>query len=189
MASFGWKDFLGNFDREVLFHFHRMTKSMFIGSTSFLSVFQVIAISHRDSRWAEKKDHKNKLGLLHIWTGCWTLFANILTLVHVREKYIKNNKTYPKDLGYWAADPNAKISIMLYAALLSSPDFLFVEIIVWASTSMVLILHRYKLRMQHMPRTNVPSTFSTECRVNKTILLLVSTLICFSHSRAYWLSL
>lgn len=176
MASFGWKDFLSNFDHEVLFHFHRMTKSMFIGS-------------HRDSRWAEKKDHKNKLGLLCIWTGCWTLFANILTLVHVREKYIKNNTVNPKDLGYWVADPIAKITIMLFAVLLSSPDFLFVEIIVRASTSMVLILHRYKLRIQHMPWTNVPSTSSTECRVNKTILLLVSTLICFSHSPAYWLSL
>lgn len=190
MASFGWKDFLSNFDHEVLFHFHRMTKSMFIGSTSFLSVFQVIAISPRDSRWAELKGKSTKINWVFLVSEldaehCLPVFL----LLYMWEKNTsRTTQQTPKILDTLLLIPNAKISIMLYAALLSFPDFLSVEIIVWASTSMVLILHRYKHRMQHMRRTNVPSTSSTECRVNKTILL-GSTLVCFSHSLAYWLSL
>lgn len=100
-------------------------------------------------------------------------------LSYVTAKYSKNNTATLKDLGYCAAVPTDRNSDILYATLMSVPDFLFVGLMVWASISMVLILHRHKQRMQHMPRATVSSRSSPETRAAQIILLLVSTFVCF----------
>ncbi|XP_028717376.2 vomeronasal type-1 receptor 4-like, partial [Peromyscus leucopus] len=180
ITAFGWKNFLDDFGCKGLFYLHRVGKGVSIGSTSFLSVFQAITISPRDSRWAELKGRGHK----HIGSSVclsWILymFASSFNLVYVRAKYSKNNTANLKDLGYCAADNFDKISDTLYIAFLSVPDFLFVGLMVWASSFMVFILHRHKQRMQHMPRSKVSSRSSPESRATKTVLLLVSTFVFF----------
>ncbi|OBS59028.1 hypothetical protein A6R68_09849, partial [Neotoma lepida] len=48
MASFGLKDFLNDFGCKGLFYLHSMCRSVSIGSTSFLSVYQAITISPQE---------------------------------------------------------------------------------------------------------------------------------------------
>ncbi|VTJ84484.1 Hypothetical predicted protein, partial [Marmota monax] len=59
----------------------------------------------------------------------------------------------------------------LHAALLTFPDALCVGLMLCASSSMVLILHRHKQRMQHVHKSSSPRS-SPESRATKTILLL-----------------
>ncbi|OBS59026.1 hypothetical protein A6R68_09847 [Neotoma lepida] len=53
MASFGLKGFLDDFGCKGLFYLHTMCRSVSIGSTSFLSVYQAITISPQESRTSD----------------------------------------------------------------------------------------------------------------------------------------
>lgn len=54
-AAFGLKHFLNDFGCKLVFYVHRVTRDVSMGTTCFLSVFQTIAISPWNSRWAEVK--------------------------------------------------------------------------------------------------------------------------------------
>ncbi|XP_031207767.1 vomeronasal type-1 receptor 4-like [Mastomys coucha] len=179
MACFGLKDFLNDFGCKGLFYFHRVGRGVSIGSTTFLSVLQAITISPLESRWAELKERRQK----HIGSSVylsWILYmlTSSLNLLHVRAKYSKNNTANIKDMGY-CVTTTEKISDILYAALFSVPDFLFMGLMVWASTVIILFLHRHKQRMQHMSRAKVSSRLSPESKAIQTILVLVSTFVFF----------
>ncbi|CAH7414558.1 Vom1r22 [Phodopus roborovskii] len=163
LGAFGWRDFLSDFGCKWLFYLHRVGKGMSIGSISFLSVFQAITISPRESRWVEIKGRAHKYIRSSVYLS-WILymFASALNLVYVRAKYTENNTANLKDLGYCAAVRLDKTSDILYATFLSVPDFLFVGLMVWASISMVLILHRHKQRMQYIHQAKVSSTSSPD---------------------------
>ncbi|ERE37056.1 vomeronasal type-1 receptor, partial [Cricetulus griseus] len=55
MAAFGMKDFLRDIGCKLVFYLHRVGRTVSISSTSFLSVFQAIAISPMGSTWAKCK--------------------------------------------------------------------------------------------------------------------------------------
>ncbi|XP_028633989.1 vomeronasal type-1 receptor 4-like [Grammomys surdaster] len=179
MASFGLKDFLNDFGCKGLFYLYEVGRGVSIGSTTFLSVFQAITISPLESRWAQLKERRQK----HIGSSVylsWILYmlSSSFNLVHVRAKYSKNNTENLKDMGYCVTATD-KISDVLYAALFSVPDFLFMGLMVWASTVIVLILHRHKQRIHHMSKVKVSSRTSPESKAIQTILLLVSTFVFF----------
>lgn len=179
MASFGIKDFLNDFGCKGLFYFHRVGRGVSIGSTTLLSLFQVIIISPLESRWAELKERRqNHIGSSVYLSWILYMLASSVSLVYVGTKSIKNNTANLKDMGYCAATTD-KTSDTLYVALFSAPDFLFMGLIVWASTVMVLILHRHKQRMQHMSRAKASSRSSPESKAIQTILILVSTSVFF----------
>ncbi|KAG8511296.1 Vomeronasal type-1 receptor 4 [Galemys pyrenaicus] len=72
-----------------------------------------------------------------------------------------------------------KASDSLFAALYLSTDVLCVGLMLWASGSMVCTLHRHRQRVRHLHRSSASSTSSPESRATRTILLLVSTFVCF----------
>lgn len=87
------------------------------------------------------------------------------------------NITHLKDLECWSF-PWEETGEILHVIYMTLPDAMCMVLMLWASSSMVLILHRHKQRMQHMGRTNVSSRSSPETRATQTILLLVSTFVC-----------
>lgn len=180
LRAFGWRDFLNDFGCKWFFYLHRVGKGMSIVSTSLLSVFQAITINPRDSRWVQLKGRTHKYIRSSVYLS-WILyaFASTLNLVYVRAKYSKNNTANLKDLGYCAAVRLDKTSDILYATFLSVPDFLFVGLMVWASISMVLTLHRHKQRTKYIHQVKDSSTSSPESRATQTVLLLVSTFVFF----------
>ncbi|EHB05287.1 Vomeronasal type-1 receptor 1 [Heterocephalus glaber] len=50
---------------------------------------------------------------------------------------------------------------------------------IWASGSMVLVLHRHRLRVQHIRRHSFSPNPSHEARATRTILVLVSSFVTF----------
>lgn len=180
MAAFGLKDFFNYLECKVIFYLNKVGRGVSIGSTSFLSIFQAITISPMESIWAELKGRRQKYIVSSVYLS-WILYMLVssLNLVYLRAKYNKNYTASLKDLGYCAATPTERNKDILYATLLSVPDFVFVGLMVWASTSMVLILHRHKQRMQHMCRAKVCSRSSPESRATQTIIFLVSTFAFF----------
>ncbi|XP_077889436.1 vomeronasal type-1 receptor 4-like [Ictidomys tridecemlineatus] len=178
MAAFGMKGFLSDVGCKLLFYLHRVGRGVSIGSTCLLSVFQAIKISPEDSSCSELKVNIPKYIGSSTYLG-WILYllVNVVFLLHMTERSNKN-VTILKDFGYCSGVRHDTTTDSLYTALLTFPDAIFVGLMLWASSSMVLILHRHKQRMQQVHKSSSPRS-SPESRATKTILLLVSTFVSF----------
>ncbi|XP_046934989.1 vomeronasal type-1 receptor 4-like [Lynx rufus] len=180
MAAFGWNNFPGDFGCKLLFYLHRIGRGVSIGSTCLLSAFQAITISPQNARGTKLKRKALKYIDFSIFL-CWTVYmlVNIICLIHVTGKRNNVSISMRKDLQYCSGTTNNKITQLLHAALLSFPDVLCLGIIVWASGHMVFILHRHRQRVQHIHSTNVSPRSSPESRATQSILVLMSTFVCF----------
>nr|XP_036881573.1 vomeronasal type-1 receptor 4-like [Manis javanica] len=67
----------------------------------------------------------------------------------------------------------------VFTAPRSFPDIVCLGLMLGASSCTVSILHRHKPRVQHIRTANVALRSSPESRATRSILLLVSTLVCF----------
>ncbi|XP_004619853.2 vomeronasal type-1 receptor 4-like [Sorex araneus] len=173
---------------KLVFYVHRVGRGVSIGSTTLLSLFQFITISPPNSRWAGIKTK------LPRWVGisslfCWVLFilTNLVTPLHVTSKWISRNITTIKDLWYCNSVLRDEVTTSLASALLLLPDVLCLGLMLWASSSMVLILYRHKKRVQHLHMTPFPRC-APETRATQSILMLLSafvslyTLSCILHA-------
>uniref|UniRef100_A0A8C9ACQ4 Vomeronasal type-1 receptor n=1 Tax=Prolemur simus TaxID=1328070 RepID=A0A8C9ACQ4_PROSS len=180
MAALGWKESLSTFACKLLLYLHRVGRGVSIGSTSLLSVFQAITISPRSSRLAELKVKAPKyIGSSIYLTWILCMLVNSIFPMFVTGKWNNTNITGQKDYGFCSSIRHDKIGDILYAALLSFPDVFYVGLMLWASSFMVLVLHRHKQQVQHIHRANVSSRSYPESKATKTILLLVSTFVGF----------
>uniref|UniRef100_A0A8D2GSZ3 Vomeronasal type-1 receptor n=2 Tax=Urocitellus parryii TaxID=9999 RepID=A0A8D2GSZ3_UROPR len=171
---------LDDFGCKMLFYLHRVGRGVSIRrSTCLLSVFQAIKISPGDSRWAELKVKASRYTGSFIYLS-WILYllVNVVFLIYMTGRKSNKNITILKDFGYCSGVRHDTSTDSLFAALLTFPDVVCVGLMLWASSSMVLILHRHKQRMQHLHKTS-SSRSSPESRATKTILLLVSTFVSF----------
>ncbi|XP_021077462.1 vomeronasal type-1 receptor 4-like [Mus pahari] len=180
IAGFGSKDFLNDIGCKLVFSFHRVGRSVGVGSTSFLSVFQAIIIRLRNTRSSDFKVKTHKCICYSVYLS-WLIhfFISSVNLMHMRAKYINETTTELKSFLYCYWDCHDKTRDILYAALLLAPDIIFLGLMVWASSCMVLTLYRHKQKMQQMPRNKMSSKSSPESRATKTILLLVCTFVSF----------
>uniref|UniRef100_UPI00403853D7 vomeronasal type-1 receptor 4-like n=1 Tax=Callospermophilus lateralis TaxID=76772 RepID=UPI00403853D7 len=179
MAAFGMKGFLSDVGCKLLFYLHRVGRGVSIGSTCLLSVFQAIKISPENSSCSDLKLNIPKyIGSYTYLSWVLYLLVNVVFLMHMTGRRSNKNITIPKDFGYCSGVRHDTTTDSLYAALLTFPDALCVGLMLWASSSMVLILHRHKQRMQHLHRSSSLRS-SPESKATKTILLLVSTFVSF----------
>nr|XP_004671589.1 vomeronasal type-1 receptor 4-like [Jaculus jaculus] len=180
MAAFGLQDFLGDLGCKVLFYLHRVGRGVSISSTCLLSVFQAMTINPMDSIWAELKAKTHSYIDSSIYLS-WILYfiGNIGIIKNMTGNRSNKNMTGLKDYGYCFSARLDKTTEMLIAVFLSFPDVVCMGIMLWASSSIVLLLYRHKQRMQHVLRTTVSPRPSPESRATKTVLLLVSTFLFF----------
>ncbi|XP_062033639.1 vomeronasal type-1 receptor 4-like [Lepus europaeus] len=176
MVALGLNVSFSDFACKLLFYLHRVGRGMSIGGTCLLSIFQAITISSRHSRWAELKSK----ALKYVWSfiyPSWILYmlVNALFPMYMSAKRSNGSITNLKDFGFCSAIRQDKTRDSLHTALLAFPDVLCMGLMLWASSHMVFILHRHRQQVRHIRRTNV----SPEARATKSILLLVSTFVCF----------
>lgn len=180
MAGFGWKDFLNDCECKGVFYLHKVGRSMSFSSISFLSVFQAITISPNDSKWAPLKCKAPKYVVACVnLSWILNLFINTVYLINISSKQGNKSMTMLKDFGYCSSVNIGEMDAVLHMVYLSFPDAIYMWLMLWASGSIVLILHRHKRSMQHMFRSKVSPQFSPHTRATQTILLLMSTFICF----------
>nr|XP_004671586.3 vomeronasal type-1 receptor 4-like [Jaculus jaculus] len=180
LAAFGLQDFLGDLGCKLIFYFHRVGRGMSLCSTCLLSIFQAIGIRARGHMWAELKTKTQNYTDSFIYLS-WILhlFGNIPILKSLSGNQVTKNMTGLKDYGYCFSARLDKIAEILIAAFMSFSDVVCMGIMLWASSSIVLLLYRHKQRMQHVLRTTVCPRPSPESRATKTVLLLVSTFVFF----------
>nr|XP_004672784.2 vomeronasal type-1 receptor 4-like [Jaculus jaculus] len=177
MAAFGMSYFLDDILCKLIFYFHRVARGVSLGSTSLLSVFQVITISPNNSKWGQLKFRAPKvigssLGL------CWALQllinAGIPTVV--TDTLHTKNSTGFRDFVYCVTINIHSLTMTLYAILFSSIDVLCLGIMTWASGFMVLMLTKHKKMVQNIHSALSPWS-SPETRATQSILALVSSFV------------
>ncbi|XP_013210934.1 vomeronasal type-1 receptor 4-like [Microtus ochrogaster] len=180
METLGLKDFLNDFGCKLIFYLHRIGRSVSLSSTCFLSVFQAITISPMGSRWTHLKVQAPSYIVASVYIS-WilALIINIDFPMYMTARLKHRNMTNLKWFGFCSATRHNKAIDILTAAVHTSPDVLFVLLMIWSSSSMVCILYRHKQRMKHIHRSNLSLKSSAESRATKIILLLVSTFVCF----------
>ena len=179
VAAFSVKYFLSDIGCKLLLTLHSVGRGMSICSTCLLSIFQAIKISSGNSKWAELKVKASKYidSFVYLsWILC--LLVNAVFPLYVSGKRSSTNFTSVKDFGYSSGVRHDTTTDSLFAALLSFPDAVCVGLMLWSSSSMVLILRRHKQRMQHIHKARCPK-FSPVSRATKTNLFLVSTVVSF----------
>ncbi|XP_052568357.1 vomeronasal type-1 receptor 4-like [Peromyscus californicus insignis] len=201
MAVWGLKHFVNSFGCQLLLYMQRFGRSVSIGTTCLLSVFQTITINPRGFCW---KDHNFKAAK---YTGCsidllWVLYMLINFIFFVYPFIERNSKnvTRKHDFEYCSIVGSDEISGSLYVALLVCPEILFSVMITWSSSSMIVILYRHKQNVQHIRSTTGSSRTSPESRATQNILALVATFlvfytlssilrgcIAFFHNQNWWL--
>ncbi|XP_027777433.2 vomeronasal type-1 receptor 4-like [Marmota flaviventris] len=179
VAAFSLGFSLGDFGCKLLFYLHRVGRGVSIVTMCLLSVSWAITISSWDSRLAGLKVKAPRYIGFSMFLSCILyMLINVIILMYTNGN--KRNKTIInlKDYGYCSGVSHNITTDSLYAALVTLPDALCVGLMLWASSSMVLILHRHKQRMQHIHKTSSPRSFP-ESRDTQTILLLVTTFVFF----------
>ncbi|XP_051018374.1 vomeronasal type-1 receptor 4-like [Acomys russatus] len=180
MAVWGMKQFLTDFACKFIVCIQQSARSVSIGTTCLLSVFQAVTISPRKSCW---RDHKAKA---EKYIGCctliiWALYLliNFIFFVYPFSKRNTKNVTTKRDLEYCSIVGSDPIGESLYAALVVCPEVFLSGLIVWSSGSMIVLLLRHKQLAQHIRSTHNSSRTSPESRATQHILSLVSIFLCF----------
>ena len=108
------------------------------------------------------------------------MLINTFNLIYITGKWSNTSVTNIKDVGYCSATHPDTTTVSILAAFLTVPDAVCVGLMLWSSSSMVLILHRHKQRMKHIHiHKACTHRSSPESRATKTILALVSTFFSF----------
>ncbi|XP_075809089.1 vomeronasal type-1 receptor 4-like [Microtus pennsylvanicus] len=180
MAAFGMKLFFSDFMCKLFLYIQRLGRSMSMGTTCLLSVYQAITISPHNSFWKNIKfKFPNHIGFTI--SLCWALYSAINfifpVLVHIKQS--QKNTTEKRDFSFCSALGREKIVELLYIALLVFPEVLFSLFIIWSSGSMIAILHRHKQLIQYIRRNQTSIRISPESRATQTILILVITFVAF----------
>ncbi|XP_005372008.1 vomeronasal type-1 receptor 4-like [Microtus ochrogaster] len=177
VALWGFKHFLNDVGCKFLLYFQGFSRSVSIGTTCFLSVFQVLTISPRNSCWKDYKIKVEKSIGCHI-SLLWILYmlVNSIHFAYTLVNRKSNNVTRKWDFGYCRTVGLSEIGGSLYAAFVVCPEVIFSVFMVWSSGSMVHILYKHKQRVQYIHRS---CRTSPESRVTQNILILVSTFLTF----------
>ncbi|CAI9161023.1 unnamed protein product [Rangifer tarandus platyrhynchus] len=181
LTDFGWSCLKSGSACRVFAYLRGVGRGASIGITCILSVFQAITISPRNSRWAELKVKALKCVVPSI-VLCWVvnMMLNIIYPIFVTEISSNKSITNRKSFNHCSTVPNDHYG-ETYAAMMSMPVVLCFFVMILASGSTVFILYRHKQRrVQNFRRINVSSISSPESRATKTVLLVVSTFVCFN---------
>ncbi|XP_058386735.1 vomeronasal type-1 receptor 4-like [Diceros bicornis minor] len=183
MEDFGLKYFVNDFGCDLLLYVDRVGRTVSIGTTCLLSVFQTIMISPMNSYCKDLKVKVPRYIGLSI-SLCWILFMFVnltfpMYALYVSNKWSMKNMTKKRDFGYcFAIDPEITTG-SIYVALIVFPEVSFSVIIIWASGSMIFTLYRHKQRVQHIHRKNISHRSSPESRATQSILILLITFVSF----------
>lgn len=102
----------------------------------------------------------------------------LIHLIYIIENWSNTTMTTLKKFGYCSAVCPDLTTSSLFEALVLFPDAVCVGLMLWSSSSVLLILYRHKKRMLHVHNTSFLRS-THESRATKSILVSVSTFVLF----------
>ncbi|XP_074076785.1 vomeronasal type-1 receptor 1-like [Macrotis lagotis] len=180
MAALGLKNFMNDNGCIILFYIHKVSRGLSLSSTCLLSGFQAITICPRGSCWAEVKARAPKYIMPISCVSCIThLLLNIVVFMKIYNLQASRNSSRLHDFGYCSGIEDTNMDDVRFGVVVSLRDALFVGLMVFASGYMILLLHQHHKQHQHLYVTNLSPRPSPLNRATQSILLQVSTFVCF----------
>ncbi|XP_007534359.2 vomeronasal type-1 receptor 4-like [Erinaceus europaeus] len=183
MAALGMREFLNDLGCKLVFYLQRVGREVSMGTTCLLGVCQMVTISPWTSRWAQHKDRAAQ-NIESYTVLIWILSMSLYLIVAIHISGNSENKNITKKIiGYCSVIVQHEIAASLSTLLLSIPDMLSLGLMLWASGSMVSMLHRHKQQVQHLHRARVTPRAAPETRATQRILVLICTFVtCYTLS-------
>ncbi|XP_027290157.1 vomeronasal type-1 receptor 4-like [Cricetulus griseus] len=180
IAAFGLKHFLNDFGCRLILYIQRVGRSVSIGTTCLLSVFQAMTISHTQFCCKDLKVKASKyIGFSVALLWIFYTLINFIYFVYLFLKRNDKNTTRKRDFGYCSTAGRDEISDSFYAALGVFPEICFSLLMAWPSGSMICILYTHKKKVQHILSTHGSRRTSPESRAIQNILVLVFIFLAF----------
>ncbi|XP_012373165.2 vomeronasal type-1 receptor 2-like [Octodon degus] len=178
MTALGVEDFLNNVGCKLVFYVLMVGKGVSFSTTCLLSMVQAITIRPITSKWTEVKVKALKY-IGHCTNLLWFLhmLLNFRVPMLVSGRWRRRNMTNIIDYQYCSAKISSKAQNSIFTALSLSHDILCLELMIWSSGSMVLILYRHKQQTQHIHRHRISSRCSPETRASQSIIFLVCAFV------------
>ena len=118
---------------------------------------------------------------------CWILHLLINSCIPVILNGPLNTKNFnvKNDYGFCSWRMQEGFIGTIYTMIYFSPDIMSLGITVWASGSVIVVLHTYKQQVQHICSNRLSTIPSHEVRATRTIVILVSSLLHCIHSTLF----
>ncbi|KAM8970811.1 LOW QUALITY PROTEIN: vomeronasal type-1 receptor 4-like [Sarcophilus harrisii] len=174
-----WEYFVNDIGCKFIIYLQTVFRGLSLSSTSLLSVFQAITISPTTLFWSKIKTKAPKC-VLPCCLLCWIFNMLIDVFVPVYVTGPKNSTIKGRlSLGFCSLNVNGMrpLKSVIWKSVY---DFVFVGIMAYSSMYMVFILYRHHQQVKHIHHSNLTSSVSPEIQATRSILLLVSTFVCFS---------
>ncbi|XP_020859532.1 vomeronasal type-1 receptor 1-like [Phascolarctos cinereus] len=178
IVCLGFKNFLDPIGCKFVIYLYVVARSVSLSMTCLLSGFQVITISPSNSRCAELKIQAKKY-IIPACFLCWCfyLLINFTLLGTMHNSRYLTNYTKKWHLGYCSILTPSSFNAALFAMFVSIPDVICMGFMIWASTSLMLLLHRHHQQVKHIHSSHLSPRNFPEKRATLTVLLLVSTYV------------
>ncbi|XP_072472320.1 vomeronasal type-1 receptor 1-like [Notamacropus eugenii] len=180
LANLGLKNFLDDNGCKTVFYIHKVCRGLSISMTCLLSGFQAITINPSSYRWANCKAKATK-SIIPCSLLCWflQLLLNIMVLGRIQGTRASKNSSKILSYGYCIVLGDTTMNPELFAIVVALPDVMCVGFMVSASGYMLLLLNRHHKRVKQIHMTSLSSRASPEIRATQSVLLLVTTFVCF----------
>ncbi|XP_062036066.1 putative vomeronasal receptor-like protein 4 [Lepus europaeus] len=168
--------FWNDFKCKALFYVNRVMRGLSICTTCLLSIIQAITISPSTS-WLAQFKNKYTLFILYfffffIWLICLSFSTSILFHTVATSNVTQTNLMLLTK--YCSFSPVSHGFRGLMFTLTTSRDVFLVEVMLFSSAYMVILLLKHQRRSQHLHSTSLSPRSSPEKRATQTILLLVT---------------
>ncbi|XP_057352576.1 vomeronasal type-1 receptor 4-like [Manis pentadactyla] len=175
MASFLLSNPLSSLGCKVVYYTHRVARSSTLCCTCVLSTCQFFTLIPERGDWMTLRSAPKVTG--PSCCVCWMFAAITNTYIPLKVTRAQSTGNDTSTQGSWfcsSSFPRAGVAIVL-----SCLDAVFIGLMVWASGSMVGLLHRHHQRVQHIHTPRGSHSCPPETRAAHTILMLVVTFVVF----------
>ncbi|XP_028654598.1 olfactory receptor class A-like protein 1 [Erpetoichthys calabaricus] len=175
LIEFGFPASLNDMGCKVVVYIYRISRALSVSVTCMLSVFQSITIAPATSRLNALKANLPQLVLPTFSALCVVNMS--IDVVAVLFAISPRNGTIPRftlNLGFCHVDFRDQLGYVLSGASISARDFIFLSLMITASSHILLILHRHGKQMKTFNSTGRNQGSAAETRAAKTVVSLVT---------------
>ncbi|XP_037006552.2 vomeronasal type-1 receptor 1-like [Artibeus jamaicensis] len=178
MAAFGWRYFLADNGCKSVFYFYSMGIGVSLRTICLYFGFQAIKLNPSIWRWMELKIRSLKF-IAFLCSLCWILqiLINSFVPLVINGPLNRKNFSLENNYVYCSWQTNEGIVGTFTTVIYYCPHFMSLGFVIWASSSLVLVLHRHKQRVRCICSSRLSSRPSHETRATCTILILMSSFV------------